>query len=110
MSWKPETESLDDTQLIDPNFMKASTVKNLGDADFEVVIGRNTGVYFSSKEEYYEDEIDDRSINEMCTVYGEIFYEMKEFISATGMPFLSKNSDWYVMKDFFTYMDDSYGN
>ena len=82
-----------------------------GDADFEVIIGKHNEIFLDKKEEdYYEDDIDDRSINEMCTVYGEIFYEMKKVVDATSMPFLEKRADWYVMQDFFTYMDYCYGN
>jgi hypothetical protein len=110
MSWKPETESLDDHQLIDGNFMKASTVRNLADADCDVVIGKNTGMCVEKREkeeEYYEES--DRSIGEMCTTYGEIFYEMKRFIRDTGMLFLYERTEWDTMRDFFIYMDHCYG-
>ena len=110
MSWKIETESLDDSQLVDSK-MSALTIQDLADPDFEVVIGRHTEMFVEKKDETEFDEIqeNDRSINEMCTVYGEIFYEMKRFISATGMDFLDKNPECDTMQDFFIFMDYCYG-
>lgn len=100
-----ETYDLEDHQLVDSTFLKASTVNNLNNRNVDVYIGRDTDVFF---EENNEDDydIDDNSLMEMSTVYGEIYYELKRFTERMGMPFLEKNSDYVQLYQFLDMMDE----
>jgi len=73
-----------------------------------VVIGRS--VIKNIKLENYEyEEALDRSLMEMSTIYGEIYYQLKRFIELAYMPFLEATSDYEQLSDFLTMMDDAYG-
>jgi hypothetical protein len=82
-----------------------------------IVIGRTLHtIYETNDEEYYNDYYDEKdlensnSIVEMCEIYSDIFYCLKRFISSAYMPYLDNPPEFDQMSDFFTMMDNAYGD
>lgn len=80
-----------------------------------IVIGRTLHtIYEANDDEYYDDYYDEKdpenSIVEMAETYSDIFYYLKRFISSAYMPYLDNPPEFDQMSDFFTMMDNAYGN
>lgn len=101
-----ETEDLEDHKLIDDGFMKRSTVANLGNPDYDVVISKNRDITFYSEEDQYDDFYDDTvDFEKLIEKYTSIFYKIKRYSQSMGYPFLNKASELEQLTDFFKMMD-----